>query len=84
MPGPDTLDQLEHSVLLRIARHREEQSDRASVSAGTLLVFVALTAGLVIGFGLARQPAAPVASVESIVLADSARMAPSDLLASAQ
>ena len=63
MSSPHTLEQLEDAVLVRIARHREELSDRASLSAGTLLVLVALTAGLIIGVGRARQPATPAASV---------------------
>lgn len=84
MSHPDTLDRLESTVLARIARHRDDMADRASLSAGTLLVFAALTAGLVIGFGRAHRPATPTFASESIVLADSARMAPSGLLASTQ
>lgn len=79
MSHTESLDQLEATVLARIARHREESADRASLSAGTLLVFAALTAGLVIGFGRAHVPP-PSPGAESVVLADSARMAPSGLL----
>jgi hypothetical protein len=85
MPRPHyTLDTLESAVLDRIARHRAERDDRASLSAGTLVVFVALTAGLVIGLGHAERSRSAGRGVESIVLADSARMAPSGLLASSQ
>jgi len=84
MPHRDSVDQLEAAVLARIARHRADADDRAALPAGALLVFAALTAGLIIGFGRAQHPVAPGGGAESIVLADSARMAPSGLLASAQ
>jgi hypothetical protein len=84
MSRPHNLDSLESAVLGRIARHRAERDDRASVSAGTLVVFLALAAGLVIGVGRAGHGAPDARGVESIVLADSARMAPSGLLASTQ
>ena len=78
------LDSLETAVLERIARHRAERDDRASLSAGTLVVFAALATGLVIGLNRADHAGPGARDVESIVLADSARMAPSGLLASAQ
>ena len=84
MATPRTLDSLETSVLARIARHREDVGDRASPSAGTLLVFAALTAGLVIGFGRSHQAVAPDRGAESILLADSAQLAPSGLFARTQ
>jgi hypothetical protein len=83
MHRTEPLDHLESAVLARIARHREESADRASLSAGTLLVFAALTAGLIIGFGRASVPV-PAPGAESVVLAESARIAPSGLLASSQ
>ncbi len=84
MSQSHNLDSLESAVLERIARHRAQLDDRASLSAGTLMVFAALTAGLIIGFGRAESAGPAARGVESIVLADSARMAPSGLLASAQ
>ena len=79
MSRPDHPDSLESAVLERIARHRAERADRASLSAGTLVVFAALATGLFIGLvqGHGRQV---TRGAESIVLADSARMAPSGLL----
>jgi hypothetical protein len=84
MSKSHNLDSLESAVLARIARHRAQRDDRASLSAGTLMVFAALTAGLIIGFGRAEHVGPAARGVESIVLADSARMAPSGLLASTQ
>jgi hypothetical protein len=84
MSRSHNLDLLESAVLARVARHRAEQDDRASLSAGTLMVFAALAAGLVIGLGHAGRGAPAARDVESIVLADSARMAPSGLLANTQ
>ena len=81
---PRTLDELDAAILERIARHRADQDERASLSAGTLMVFAALAAGFVIGLGQTREPAPGARDVESIVLADTARMAPSGLLASSQ
>lgn len=83
MSRPDRLDSLESAVLARIARHRAERADPASLSAGTLVVFAALATGLFIGL-MHGNGAAATRGVESIVLADSARMAPSGLLANSQ
>ena len=84
MSHPTNLDSLEAAVLERIARHRAERDDRASLSAGTLVVFAALATGLIIGLNRADDIGPGARDVESIVLADSARMAPSGLLASTQ
>ena len=84
MPTHHSLDTLESDVLARIARHRESGAERASLSAGTLMVLAALATGLVIGFNRADDVAPGARDVESIVLADTARMAPSGLLASSQ
>ena len=75
---------LEAAVLQRIAQHRAQRADRASLSAGTLMVFAALAAGLFIGVGRTGDTGQAARGVESIVLADSARMAPSGLLANSQ
>jgi hypothetical protein len=77
-------DSLESIVLARIARHRADQVDRASLSAGTLMVIAALAAGFVFGLGHADNGQAGARDVESIVLADMARMAPSALLANSR
>lgn len=79
---PHTLDDLDAAVLERIARHRAAQDERASLSAGTLMVVAALAAGFIIGLGHGENPSPGARDVESVVLADTARMAPSGLLAS--
>ena len=79
-----TLDDMDAAVLASIARHRAAQDERVSLSAGTLMVVAALAAGFVIGLDHSGGPSPGARDVESIVLADTARMAPSGLLASTQ
>jgi hypothetical protein len=83
-PTTASIDALEQDVLRRIALHRAGGHNQLALSASTLLVITALTAGLVTGFGHAVQRNGTAAGSESIVLAESARIAPSDLLARVQ
>jgi len=82
-PALHSLNDLESTVLMRIARHREEQLDPGTLPTGLALAAVALTVGMFIGWNQARQSSSPHGS-ETMLLADDARLAPSSILASAQ
>lgn len=81
MKSTHSLNDLESTVLARIARHREEQLDAGTLPTGVALAAVALTVGMVIGWNQSRQLTSPHGS-ETMLLADDARLAPSSLLAS--
>ena len=78
-----SLDQLESEVLARMARHRESRSSAGTLPVGLALAVIALSVGMLIGRH-ESHPSAFSRGSESIVLADDARLAPSELLASAQ
>jgi hypothetical protein len=75
-----SLDQLETDVLARIARHRNRRSS-AALPVGVTLALLAMSVGILIGWSQSAQLATRGGS-ESMLLADDARLAPAELLAS--
>jgi hypothetical protein len=81
--APNSLDRLESDVLARMARHREARSSAGTLPTGLALAALALSVGMLIGWNESQRVTTSRGS-ESIVLADDARLAPSELLASAR
>lgn len=77
---PAILEHLESDVLARIAAHRNRRPN-AALPAGLALGVLALGFGLLVGWSQA-QPPGSAADGANFLLADEARLAPAELLAS--
>jgi hypothetical protein len=81
MTPENSLEQLEATVLQRMADYRRRQRASGSVRLDVSVTLIALAVGLVIGHWVPRHGTATRSS-EAVVLADDVRLAPSTLLAS--
>jgi hypothetical protein len=81
MTPENPLEQLEATVLQRIADYRQKQRTSGSLPLDVSVAVLALAAGVMIGHWVPRHESAARGS-EAVVLADDVRLAPSTLLAS--